>query len=66
VGEVLPAFSHRASLQMVHFTRLGLDPYMEAAKEQFHIQYHSKAAKAGIANLAQVRQKRGETVAEYI
>jgi hypothetical protein len=39
---------------------------MEAAKEQFHIQYHSKAAKAGIANLAQVRQKRGETVAEYI
>jgi hypothetical protein len=35
-------------------------------EEQFHIQYHSKAAEAGIADLAQVRQKRGETVAEYI
>jgi hypothetical protein len=35
-------------------------------EEQFHIQYHSEAAEAGIANLAQVRQKRGETVAEYI
>jgi hypothetical protein len=34
--------------------------------EQFHIQYHSEAAEAGIANLTQVRQKRGEIVAEYI
>jgi hypothetical protein len=35
-------------------------------EEQFHIQYHSEAAEAGIADLAQVRQKRGETVVEYI
>jgi hypothetical protein len=35
-------------------------------EEQFHIQHHSEAAKAGIADLAQVRQKWGETVAEYI
>src|SRR4051812_30018619 len=35
-------------------------------EEQFHIQYHSEANEAGIADLAQVRQKRGETVAEYI
>jgi hypothetical protein len=26
-------------------------------EEQFHIQYHSEADKAGIADLAQVRQK---------
>src|SRR4051812_34905363 len=35
-------------------------------EEQFHIQYHSEATEASIADLAQVRQKRGETVAEYI
>jgi hypothetical protein len=35
-------------------------------EEQFHIQYHLEAAEARIADLAQVRQKRGETVAEYI
>jgi hypothetical protein len=35
-------------------------------EEQFHIQYHSEAAEAGIADLVQVRQKHGETVAEYI
>jgi hypothetical protein len=35
-------------------------------EEQFNIQYHSEAAAAGIADLAQVRQKRRETVAEYI
>jgi hypothetical protein len=35
-------------------------------EEQFHIQYHSKAAKAGIGDLAQVRQKRGKIVVEYI
>jgi hypothetical protein len=35
-------------------------------EEQFHIQYHSEAAEARIADLAQVQQKRGETVAEYI
>jgi hypothetical protein len=47
---------------------LGLDSIRtwKQLEEQFHAQYHSKAAEAGIANLAQVRQKRGETVAEYI
>jgi hypothetical protein len=35
-------------------------------EEQFHVQYHSEAAEAGIADLAQVWQKRGESVAEYI
>jgi hypothetical protein len=35
-------------------------------EEQFHVQYHSEAIEAGIADFAQVRQKRGETVAEYI
>jgi hypothetical protein len=35
-------------------------------EEQFHIQYHSEATEARIADLAQVRQKRGETVVEYI
>jgi hypothetical protein len=35
-------------------------------EEQFHVQYHSEAAEVGIADLAQVRQKRGETVVEYI
>ncbi|KAK1607091.1 hypothetical protein QYE76_030764 [Lolium multiflorum] len=35
-------------------------------EEQFHMQYHSEASEAGIADLAQVRQKRGETVSEYI
>jgi hypothetical protein len=52
----------------VWYTSLGPDSictWMQLA-EQFHIQYHSKAAEAGIADLAQVRQKRGETVVEYI
>jgi hypothetical protein len=35
-------------------------------EEQFHVQYHSEAAEAGIADLALVRQMRGETVTEYI
>jgi hypothetical protein len=35
-------------------------------EEQFHAQYHSEAAEAGIADLAHVRQKRGETITEYI
>jgi hypothetical protein len=50
------------------YTSLGLDSIhtWKQLEEQFHIQYHSEAAKAGIADLAQVRQKRGETVAEYI
>jgi hypothetical protein len=35
-------------------------------EEQFHVQYHSEATEAGIADLTQVRQRRGETVSEYI
>jgi hypothetical protein len=35
-------------------------------EEQFYIQYHSEAAEARIADLAQVRQKQGETIVEYI
>jgi hypothetical protein len=50
------------------YTSLGPDSIRtwKQLEEQFHIQYHSKATEAGIADLAQVRQKRGETVAEYI
>jgi hypothetical protein len=50
------------------YTLLGPDSIRtwKQLEEQFHIQYHSEAAEAGIANLAQVRQKRGETVVEYI
>jgi hypothetical protein len=32
VGKVLLVVSHGASFRMVHFTRPGLDPYMEAAR----------------------------------
>ncbi|KAK1642830.1 hypothetical protein QYE76_060635 [Lolium multiflorum] len=35
-------------------------------EEQFHMQYHSEASESGLADLAQIRQKRGETVTEYI
>jgi hypothetical protein len=50
------------------YTSLGLDSIRtwKQLEEQFHIQYHSEATEAGIADLAQVRQKWGETVAEYI
>jgi hypothetical protein len=50
------------------YTSLGPDSIRtwKHLEEQFHIQYHSEAAKAGIADLAHVRQKRGETVVEYI
>jgi hypothetical protein len=50
------------------YTSLGPDSIRtwKQLEEQFHIQYHSEAAEAGIADLAQVRQKRGETVVEYI
>jgi hypothetical protein len=50
------------------YTALGPDSirtWMQL-EEQFHIQYHLEAAKAGIVDLTQVRQKRGETVVEYI
>jgi hypothetical protein len=50
------------------YTSLGPDSICtwKQLEEQFHVQYHSEVAEAGIADLAQVRQKRGETVAEYI
>jgi hypothetical protein len=50
------------------YTSLGPDSIRtwKQLEEQFHIQYHSEATEAGIANLAQVRQKQGETVLEYI
>jgi hypothetical protein len=50
------------------YTSLGPDSIRtwKQLEEQFHIQYHSEVAEAGIADLAQVRQKRGKTVAEYI
>jgi hypothetical protein len=50
------------------YTSLGPDSIhtWKQLEEQFHIQYHSEAAEAGIADLAQVRQKQGETVVECI
>jgi hypothetical protein len=50
------------------YTSLGSDSIhtWKQLEEQFHIQYHSEVAKAGIADLAQVKQKQGEIVAEYI
>jgi hypothetical protein len=50
------------------YTSLGPDSIRtwKQLEEQFHIQYHSEAAEARIADLAQVRQKRGEIMAEYI
>ncbi|KAK1602554.1 hypothetical protein QYE76_037403 [Lolium multiflorum] len=35
-------------------------------EEQFHEQYHSETTEASLADLTQVRQRRGETVSEYI
>jgi hypothetical protein len=50
------------------YTSLGLDSIRtwKQLEEQFHVQYHLEAAEAGIADLALVRLKRGETVVEYI
>jgi hypothetical protein len=50
------------------YTSLGPDSIhtWKQLQEQFHVQYHSEVFEAGITDLAQVRQKRGETVAEYI
>jgi hypothetical protein len=50
------------------YTSLGPDSIRtwKQLEEHFHVQYHSEAAEAGIADLAQVRQRRGETIAEYI
>jgi hypothetical protein len=50
------------------YTSLGSDSICtwKQLDEQFHVQYHLEAAEAGITDLAQVRQKRGETVVEYI
>jgi hypothetical protein len=50
------------------YTSLGPDSIRtwKQLEEQFHIQYHSEVVEVGIADLARVRQKRGETMAEYI
>jgi hypothetical protein len=50
------------------YTSLGPDSIhtWKLLEEQFHIQYHSEAAEAWIADLAHVWQKQGETMAEYI
>jgi hypothetical protein len=50
------------------YTSLGLDSIhtWKQLEEQFHVQYHSEVTEARIADLAQVRQKRGETIAKYI
>jgi hypothetical protein len=50
------------------YTSLGSDSIRtwKQLEEQFHIQYHSEAAEAGVVDLAQARQKRGKIVAEYI
>jgi hypothetical protein len=50
------------------YTSLGPDSIRtwKQLEEKFHIQYHSEAVEAGMADLAQVRQKQGETVSEYI
>jgi hypothetical protein len=50
------------------YTSLGPDSIRtwKQLEEQFHIHYHSEAAEVGIADLAQVRQKRRETVVEYV
>jgi hypothetical protein len=50
------------------YTALGPDSIRtwKQLEEQFHVQYHSEAVEVGIADLALVRQKQGETVAEYI
>ncbi|KAK1613575.1 hypothetical protein QYE76_019092 [Lolium multiflorum] len=52
--------------RVVHIAATELNPDLKQLEEQFHEQYHSEASEAGIADLAQVRQKRGETVSEYI
>jgi hypothetical protein len=65
-SEVFLAVSYRASFWMVHIIGSDSIRTWKQLEEQFHIQYHSEAAEAGIADLAQVRQKWGETVAEYI
>ncbi|KAK1664906.1 hypothetical protein QYE76_053065 [Lolium multiflorum] len=60
-----PRRSRTGSAGLVH----ALPPnslHLKQLEERFHEQYHSEASEAGIADLAQVRQKRGETVSEYI
>jgi hypothetical protein len=51
---------------MVHFTGSRLDPYMEAARRAISHPIPLGSCRGGIVDLAQVRQKRGETVAKYI
>ncbi|KAK1684874.1 hypothetical protein QYE76_045722 [Lolium multiflorum] len=44
----------------------SLPPDSVRTWKQLEEQYHSEATEAGIADLTQVRQRRGETVSEYI
>lgn len=50
------------------YTTLGADLIWtwKRLEDQFHLQYHSKVVEVRIVDLAQVGQKRGETVAEFI
>jgi hypothetical protein len=70
VSDPLQVWFFSQSLTPAFGWYISLDPNSirtwKQLEEQFHIQYHSEAAEAGIANLAQVRQKHGETMAEYI
>jgi hypothetical protein len=51
---------------VVYLARRSLDLNMEATGGLVPYPVHSEAAEAGIADLAQVRQKCGETVAEFV
>jgi hypothetical protein len=51
---------------MVHFTGPGLDPYMEAARGVVSHPIPLGSCWSWDCDLARVRQKQGETVAEYI
>ena len=51
---------------MVQIIGARFDPHLEAAGRSVPHQYHSEAAEAGISDLAQVKQKRGESVSEYV
>ncbi|KAK1693515.1 hypothetical protein QYE76_010212 [Lolium multiflorum] len=63
--EVLLAVSHGSSLWVVHLLPDSVRTWKQL-EEQFHEQYHSETTEASLADLTQVRQRRGETVSEYI
>lgn len=51
---------------MVYLARRSIDLKMEATRGLVPHPVHSEAAEAGIADLAQVRQKCGETIVEFV